>query len=180
VAGIVDEKIIVVRNVQQAETYRRIMPDIDNLVVDSFSPNSALAGMMTGLSYATGKYSVVLPCDSPLVSPELVDYLFEQSVGSDAAVPRWPYGYVEPLHSVYRVSSSLENGKRVLAEGKYDFRSLIETLGSVLYVPIESLGSLAPGLKTFFNINSPEDLEEARRMIKVENLGEQASGDNRH
>ncbi len=179
VAGIVDEKIVVVRDQQQAESYRKIFPDLDGLVVDSFSPRSALAGMLTGFSHATGKYSIVLPCDSPLVNPRLVDYLFEQAVGSDVAVPRWPYGYIEPLHAVYRVSSSLETGKRVLAEGKNDFRSLIETLRNVLYVPIGSLGSLAPGLKTFFNVNSPEDLEEARRMIEVETLGKQASGDNR-
>ena len=178
IAGIVDEKIIVVRDTQQAANYRRILPDTDNLVVDSFSPSSALAGMITGFSHATGKYSIVLPCDSPLISPQLVDYLFEQAIGSDAAVPRWPYGYIEPLHSVYKVSSSLENGKHILADGKNDFRSLIETLRSVLFVPIGSLGSLAPGLKTFFNVNSPEDLEEARRMIKVKNPGEQASRDN--
>jgi len=162
---------VVVRDKEQLERFHTVLADADNLVIDSFSPESALAGMLTGLSYATGKYAVVLPCDSPLVSTALIDYLFEQGVGCDAVVPRWPYDYVEPLQSVYKVSSSLEAGKRVLASGKNDFRSLLDELGNVLYVPIGSLGSLTLNLRTFFNINTLEDLQEAREMIEVEEIG---------
>lgn len=172
IAGIVDERIVVVGDRPQLEKFRETLPDVDHLVCDSFSPSSALAGMITGLSRATGTHSVVLPCDSPFVSPRLVDHLFDQVGGCDAMVPRWPYGYVEPLQSVYKVSSSLEIGKRLLAEGKNDFRSFIDALGSVLYVPVESLMSFSSELRTFFNINNPEDLEEAIRLIGMEDLGE--------
>lgn len=172
ISGIVDEKIVVVRDQQQIERYYDVLPEVDHLVVDSFSPNSVLAGMITGFSHATSKYSVVLPCDSPLVSPALINYLFEQAIGCDAIVPRWPYGYIEPLQSVYKVSSSFEKGKQILSDGKNDCRSLLDALGSVIYVPTESLISIAPEFRTFFNINSLEDLEEARRLIEVEGLEE--------
>jgi len=172
IAGIVDERIVVVRDQQQLENFRQTLSSVDRFVCDSFSPRSALAGMMTGLSHATGEHSVVLPCDSPFVSPRLVEHLFDQIGGCDAMVPRWPYGYIEPLQSVYKVSSSFEIGKRLLAEGKNDFRSLIDALGSVLYVPVESLTSFSPELRTFFNVNNVEDLEEATRLVGMEDLGE--------
>ena len=171
IAGTVDETLVIVRDKDQVRKYRKILPDADRLAVDSFSPNSALAGMITGFSYSAGEYSIVLPCDSPFVSSSLVEYLFERAPGYDAIVPIWPSGYIEPLQSVYKVSSSLEHGRSILARGKNDFRSLINTLESVMYMPTESLRSLAPGLRTFLNINSPEDLKEARRLIEVEKLG---------
>lgn len=172
IAGIVDETIVVLRDEQQVERFRSILPDVEDLVRDSYLPNSPLAGMITGFSHATGKYSVVLPCDCPMVSPSLVEYLFERALGYDAVVPIWPSGFIEPLQSVYKVSSSFEHGRNILDSGKNDFRSLISVLESVMYVPTESLGSLAPGLRTFFNVNSPEDLKEARRLIEVDTLGQ--------
>lgn len=168
VENLVDERIIVLSGEEYIDEYRRALPEADQLVLDCFSPCSPLAGMMTGLMHAKGEYAVVLPCDAPLVSPSVVKYLFEQAPGSDAVVPRWPYGYIEPLQSVYRVKSSLEAGKQTLENGKNDIQSLIDLLRSVLYVPIETLGSVTPGFRSFINVNDLKDLEEVKRIIESE------------
>jgi len=86
--------------------------------------------------------------------------------GKNAVIPRWPNGYIEPLQAVYRTKPALEAAKNVLGEGKFNMRSMIDSLGGIRYISTLVLQQLDPKLKTFFNINTPLDLKKAEYMLR--------------
>ena len=81
-------------------------------------------------------------------------------------IPRWPNGYIEPLHAVYQTKLALEAAENALTEGKLKVRALIEKLQGVRYISTIAIQQLDPELLTFFNINTPADLNKAITLIK--------------
>ena len=118
-----------------------------------------------------GKYSLLLPCDTPFVLNQIVSLLLELCSKKDAAIPRWPNGYLEPLQAAYNTKSALTAANKALKDNKLNMRSMISHLGNVRYISTSVLRRLDPELKTFFNINTPKDLKKAEHLLH----GEQAS-----
>ena len=125
-----------------------------------------LVGAATGFKATSGEYGLLLPCDTPLVSKEVLTLLLELCVNRNAVIPRWPNGYMEPLQAVYRVKPALEAAEKALNEGKTDMRSMIEKLRGVRYVSTLVLQQFDPSLKFFININTPLDLKKAEQLLK--------------
>jgi molybdopterin-guanine dinucleotide biosynthesis protein A len=121
---------------------------------------------LTGFGAARGEYSLLLPFDVPFVSRDVVLLLFELCQGKAAVIPRWPNGYIEPLHAVYRTRLALEAARSAVAEGKLQVRALIENLREIRYVSTLVIQQLDPELLTFFNVNTPADLNKAVALVK--------------
>ena len=123
----------------------------------------ALNGLQTALLAARGDKVLVLGCDMPFVSRPLLSHLIELSPQADLVVPR-PGGYYEPMHAVYdrrclaEIEVSLEAGDMRMTS----FYPRIH----VLAVEDPDLDLLDPGRMSFFNINTPEDLAQAERMLR--------------
>ena len=81
-------------------------------------------------------------------------------------IPRWPNGYIEPLHAVYQTELALKAAKNAVIEGKLKVRALIEKLQGVRYVSTMIIQKLDPELLTFFNINTPLELIKAISLVK--------------
>jgi len=47
-------------------------------------------------------------------------------------------------------------------------RDMIKHLKNVKYVPVEELRSYDPEFRTFFNVNRPEELHEASKILDLE------------
>lgn len=165
-SDIVDETIIVVSSKGQAENFAKVSDSKVKIVVDVRDVQSPLVGALTGFEKVHGEYSLLLPCDTPLVSKEILLLLLDLCGGKNAVIPRWPNGYIEPLQAVYRTKPALEAAKNVLGEGKFNMRSMIDSLGGIRYISTLVLQQLDPKLKTFFNINTPLDLKKAEFMLK--------------
>ncbi len=170
VSGIVDEKIIVVNSEAQARNLGGIVESEISIVVDIDNAEGPLVGAYTGFKRAGGKYSLLLPCDTPLVSSEIVSLLMEFCSNRNAVIPRYPNGYIEPLQAVYRTKPAFEAAEKALNEGRLDLRSMIDNLKGVRYISTLVLRQLDPKLSTFFNINSPRDLAKAESILKSRNL----------
>lgn len=166
VNGVVDEKIVVVSSQTQLKNYVKILGSNVRLTVDEGQVRTPLLGALTGLKAAGGEYAILLPCDAPFISTEIVSLLFELCINRNAAIPRWPNGYIEPLQAVYRVKPVLEAAKRALAAGSLNMRSMIGELRGVRYVSTLVLQQLDSELKTFFNVNTSLDLKRAELMLK--------------
>lgn len=164
--SIVDEKIVVVGAKAQIEDYMKIFDSDVKLVSDDAHVRSPLLGALTGLRQARGKYAILLPCDTPFISHEVVSLLFELCVNRNAAIPRWPNGYIEPLQAVYRVKPALEAANKAFCAGGLDMRSMISELRGVRYISTLVLQQLDSELRTFFNVNTPLDLKRAESMLK--------------
>jgi molybdenum cofactor guanylyltransferase len=123
-----------------------------------------LGGIMTALSRSTGP-CLVLTCDLPLLSAELLETLLE---GRGRRPPSaWmttflhvQTGFIEPLVAVYE-PEALPLLERAREQGVRQMS---------VAVPPEARHHLAvrPGTeKTFFNINYPADLELLRELERI-------------
>jgi molybdopterin-guanine dinucleotide biosynthesis protein A len=168
VDSLVDEIVVVTNSRERIMKYSKVMVDVQ-FVVDVCEARSPLIGALTGFGSAHGKYSLLLPFDTPFVSKEVISLLFELCQNKAAVIPRWPNGYIEPLHAVYQTKLALEAAESAVAEGKLQVRALIEKLRGVRYVSTLVIQQLDSELLTFFNVNTPADLKKAMAMVKQSN-----------
>lgn len=166
VSAVVDETIVVANSQERLTQYTKGMAAGVQFAVDVCESRSPLIGALTGFGVAHGKYSLLLPFDTPFVSKEVVSLLFELCLNRAVVIPRWSNGHIEPLHAVYQTEPALEAAKTAVAEGKMNVRAMIEKLRGVRYVSTLVIQQLDPELHTFFNINTPADLKKAMAMVK--------------
>lgn len=166
VNNIVDERLLIVGSKTQVEKYCKIVGPNVNIFVDNAKEQCALVGALKGFEEAQGKYSLLLPCDTPLVSRDILTLLLELCVNRNAAIPRWPNCYMEPLQAVYCTRPALEAAAEAVRSGKLNMQAMVDKLRHVRYVSTLVLQQLDPELKTFFNVNTPLDLRKAELMLK--------------
>jgi len=166
VEGIVEEKIVVVSSKELIEIFQKVLGSNVRIVVDKCDAQSPLIGALTGFNEAQGEYALLLPCDTPLISREVLALLLELCINKNAVIPRWPNGYIEPLQAAYRVKPALEAAGKALNEGKLDMRSMIEKLRGVRYISTLVLQQFDPELRMFFNVNTPFDLKKAEHVLR--------------
>jgi molybdopterin-guanine dinucleotide biosynthesis protein A len=165
VDSVVDEKIVVVSCREDVGKYLKAIGACASIAFDKTNVHSPLAGALTGFEEACGEYSLLLPCDTPFASRDILTLLLELCPGRNACVPRWPNGYIEPLQAVYRTEPALEALRFALCTGKLDVQAMLDGLQCVRYLSTLVLKQLDPELRTFFNINSPLDLKRAEQML---------------
>jgi len=162
---IVDETVVV-GSADQRDALRGVLGSGARVVTDVPGPRSPLTGALSGFEAARGGLSILLPCDTPFVSGQVTVFLLDACFQRDAVIPRWPNGYIEPLHAVYRTRPAAEAARKALEGGGLDMRSMIGRLGRVRYVSTGVLRAIDPDLRTFFNVNTLEDLRRAESMLR--------------
>jgi molybdopterin-guanine dinucleotide biosynthesis protein A len=160
------ETLIVVSSEAQAEKYRNLLGSDPKISVDNAEVHGPLAGATIGLQEASGKYSLLLPCDVPFASTDVLQLLFELSIDRNAAIPRWPNCNIEPLQAVYLTEAALRASKETMLSGETKMQAMVNKLRRVRYVSTLVLEQLNPRLNTFFNINTPLDLKKAETILK--------------
>ena len=158
-----DEIIVVISRDKAAKEYEAILPKKARLVFDRSSYKdikTPILGLLTGCLFSTSEYILCLPCDSPYIEKKVIQILIKESNSYDAVIPRWESGFIEPLHATYKRISTIIAAEKALNEKKMDMRTLINNLKKVKYIPIEQFKKADPNLKTFININRPEDLKK--------------------
>lgn len=133
-----------------------------SVLTDIYPDGGPLVGLYTGLLASASPYNLAVACDMPLLNPRLLAYLLEVAPGWQAVVPV-VRGQPHPLHAVYAVDCRQPIGE-ALAAG---YRRLADVLPRlrVRYVAEEETAQQDPYLRSVFNINTEEDLEEARRLL---------------
>lgn len=154
----VDEIILVLRNKEQLNHYRKILNDVESKVkffIDLKMDQGPLIGLLTGLSNLESDGALLLPCDSPYISIEFIDEIFTlaEEDYSQAVVPSWPDGSLEPLHAYYR-KECIPIIRKTLSEGLRDVKSLLKKL-NVRYIDVARLD---PDKLSFTNLNYPNDI----------------------
>jgi molybdopterin-guanine dinucleotide biosynthesis protein A len=165
ISTLVDEKMVIASSKVQAKNYAKVLGSDVNVLIDVDDAQSPLVGALTGFKEAHGRYALLLSCDTPFVSNDVISLLFELCINRYAVIPRWPNGYIEPLQAVYCAKPAYEAAKSVLSEGKLNLRSMVDKLRGVRYVSTLVLQQIDPELRTFFNINTPLDLKKAEFML---------------
>jgi molybdopterin-guanine dinucleotide biosynthesis protein A len=139
------------------------------LVPDLIPGAGALAGLRTALSAAAGTLVLVLACDMPFVSRPLLKHMLCLAKDFDVVIPKYREMY-EPLHAVYQKTSCLAAVERVFSAGE---RRVISFLPDVNVHTIDphDLARLDPEGLSFFNINTPEDLNHAEQLLAQRGVG---------
>ena len=96
----------------------------------------------------------------PFLDLGLLRWLIGQAPNYDVVIPVTS-GQLEPMHAVYRRSECLQAIGDALARGEKRMISYFD-LVRVLQVEEQELRAIDPDLLSFFNVNTPEDLEWAR------------------
>lgn len=161
---IADEVVLAIGREGRTASYSKIVPEPVRVFKDRMREKSPLVGIVTGFQAMKSEYSLVLSCDTPFAKRTVLEFLFEKANGSDAAVPKWPNGDIEPLQSVYRVRPSLLAAKLALSELRFRNLHMIERLRKVKYVPIRDVRKIDKDLITFFNVNTLADLRRAEAL----------------
>ncbi len=169
VSSVADEIIVAVRDTQQGEQIRNRMPNKVILVFDSFKGFGPLAGVLAGLERASSLYSLIVGCDMPFVHIPVVEFLFEVAEQGkyDAVIPRWENGMVEPLHAVYKRETMLNAVRDTIEKGDGKMFNVLSQLENVHFVAMGKIREIDYELKTFRNINTPDDLEKNRKAFKI-------------
>ena len=133
---------------------------------DIYTEVGALGGFHSVLSYLQTDYALVLACDMPFIKGELIDYMISLAIHSDIIIPRLgPDGRLEPFRGLYS-KRCLPAVEKAITAGKRRVISFFEDL-QVRYVEEVEIHRFDPEEQTFFNVNTPEDLEQAIRMAKL-------------
>ncbi len=132
------------------------------MAADLFGFRSSLTGLHTGLFYATTPYAFFAACDTPFLKKEMVQAILNTIEPKlDIVVPQTELGF-EPLCAAYS-QLCLKPIQAQLEKKELQIQRLFKTMRT-RKIPETALRKIDPELTSFFNINTPEDLERAKQM----------------
>ena len=103
----------------------------------------------------TNEAGFFVACDMPSLNRELIHHMVKVRADFDAVVPSI-HGNVEALHALY-CKRCLPAIRRLVDSGEYQvFRFFPEV--SVRYVDDNEIRRFDPELRSFFNVNRPQEL----------------------
>jgi molybdenum cofactor guanylyltransferase len=120
-----------------------------------------LAGLAAGLGHITTPWAFAVACDMPFVAPALVERLARQRSDHQAVVPV-VQGFPQPLAAFY-AGSCLPAMRDNLAGQDGSLRGLLKRL-DVCYVDEMELLQADPALRSFFDLDTPQDVAAAMKM----------------
>lgn len=130
---------------------------------DSNESVGPLEAIRTALANSRGRRVILVGCDMPFVTPELLTYLLDAMGDHQAVVPESAARTLEPLCAVYSVDALAAVSELIRSGGRKTSMlfDLIPTR-TVLFKEIEHLS----GADTFFeNVNTPEEYARARKIL---------------
>lgn len=136
------------------------------VAVDRFEARSSLTGIHAGLDAMTADHGFFAACDAPFLQPGLVERLMAHLESEDdVVIPLKDDGYREPLCAIYS-KRCLPHVTAQLEREDYKIIRFFDQV-RVREVPVSELRSGDPDLLSFFNVNRPEDLAEAERLVSA-------------
>lgn len=152
VSGLGDEILLITNKPDEYAQFNLPM------VSDVYPDHGSLGGIYTAVHAATHPHTLVVACDMPWLNRPLLDYMISLRKTADVIVPRWQK-FPEPLHAIYSKAclSPIENK---LKEKRLKITGFFGEV-AVRFVEREEVERFDGNGRSFANINSPEDLEEA-------------------
>lgn len=157
-------------------------------VRDDPAHTGPLAGLAAGLERAGTPWIFAVACDMPFVTPAVIELLASYrtklsssptcqvgdgcsspdkgrpgGAGFQAVVPMVG-GHPQPLAAFYAVSCLGEVHKLLSGSGKHSLRALLDQL-QVCYVSEQEMLAADPQLRSFFDLDTPQDLERAKSQV---------------
>ncbi len=155
-APVVDEVVVVVNTAERGA--RLPLPEGVKVAVDMYPDGGSLGGIFTGVSAIGREWGLVVACDMPFVSAELVGHMVGLRMGNDVVAPVLE-GRAEPTHALYS-KACLPHMERRLQAGDLKITGFFDDV-RVRYVGEDEVDRFDPERLSFFNINTAADLGRA-------------------
>jgi len=120
---------------------------------DELTDQAPIVGIYSCLKRSKTDINIILSCDMPLISTNIVEYLLENSINQSITVPVHENGFIEPMCGIYK-QSAIAILKEYIDMGNFRLNDCILT-SSYRLVPTYQLSFSSPN--TFININTHED-----------------------
>jgi len=131
------------------------------LALDSLPGRSSLTGIHTALANARTEHVFLTACDTPFLRPALVDALLAHlRPEDDVVLPLKADGYFEPLCALYS-RRCLPYIEAQLARGDHKIIRFFDQV-HVNPLPPAILDQVDPGMLSFRNANTPDELRSLR------------------
>lgn len=139
--------------------------DRDLLIAsDVYDYRSSLTGIHAGLCTADAPHLFVSACDTPFLKAEVIAAVLDHlEPRFDVVIPDTRAG-LEPLCAIYS-RRCLKRMVQHIVDRKVKIQWIFKDM-QVRRVPESVLMERDPELASFMNINTPEDLEQARRRLR--------------
>ncbi len=159
----INEVIIVLNNKQRIDKYKNFIKKEDydfkiSFVEDEIKNIGPISGILTGLKHITSNYALILPCDSPYVTNNLIRSIFNEIDSNYQAIV--PYHdnknklkTSEPLHSIYN-KNIIPEIEKLISQDVLHIKGLIEKIDTK-FILIDNKKLLK---KEFRNLNRPTDI----------------------
>ncbi len=140
------------------------------MVADIYPGKGPLVGIYSGLIASSSSRAIVVGCDTPFLSVGLLEYMTQICSTFDVVVPRIKKK-LEPLCAVYS-KSCLAPIQELLEQNELRITKLFSMV-QVRYIEEDEINSFDPEHLSFFNINSQNNLERARKLATEKGWGEE-------
>jgi len=134
------------------------------LVSDLIPDKGSLGGIYTGLFHASHPHAFVAACDMPFLNRPLIGHLAQLAPKFDIVIPKTNDG-LQPLHAVYS-QSCLPFMEDLLRRDNLKIIDFFPRV-NVREVRADEILPYDPELKTFLNVNTPEDLQKIRESAPL-------------
>lgn len=128
------------------------------IVTDIFPGKGPIGGIHTGLFFSSTEHAFFAACDMPFFNTEFISYMISRIGNYDIVVPDTEKGF-QPLHAVYS-RKCLNRIKSLILEDRLKVTGFYKSF-RVLPISREEIARFDPEGRTFFNVNTPEDLKSA-------------------
>ncbi len=133
------------------------------MVPDVYPEHGSLGGIYSGLKAAPGEAAFTVACDMPFLHPEIVRLVVARAADADVVIPRVG-DQLETMHAVYGKGCLPHIEERLLA-GRLKIVAFFDHV-RVLEIPEAAVAAWRSPDVAFMNVNTPEELEQARRIAK--------------
>ncbi len=155
--SVVDEIIIVTNDPAAFSKW-------DGMIVSDIDPSRcALAGVHAGIYYASYDKVFITACDIPFIRKDILKYIIScADPQHDVVIPETAGG-LEALLTIYS-KACLPLIEKNLKKGIYMIKKFYPK-NRVKKIPLKKIKEIDPLMESFFNVNTPEDLEKANDMV---------------
>ncbi len=131
------------------------------IVRDETAFAGPLDALRRGLDAVTDQVAFACSCDLPLLDSDVAAAIVAMLAGFDAAIPVIGEK-LQPLHAVYRKRCASALGT-LAARGESRLSAIADAVNT-RRVGERELKAIDPGLRSFFNVNTPDDYQRALEM----------------
>jgi molybdopterin-guanine dinucleotide biosynthesis protein A len=144
------ERLIIITNTPQEYAHLKL-PMVEDLI-KGLGP---LGGVFTGLQTMSEDAGFFVACDMPFLSGELIHHMIDVLDDFDAVVPKVDWK-IEALHAIY-TKRCIPAIKKLIDNKDYQVIKFFQSV-RVRYLNKEEILNFDPEMRSFFNINRPEEL----------------------